>query len=247
VTEALPNFSLTGKVTTGLVSVITLLGLLIIGVVYQFTSGALRDQFDQRALAIATNLSDAAVAHVVRKNVLELAGLVRNYALLQGVEYAFIEDGKGEIIAHTLVTFPPELKETVSAQARLHPQSRALRFGGKIVYETSVPILGGQVGAAHLGIRGDFVEGEIRRTLFPMIVVIAVILLTGIVISAVLVGLMTRPIRRLGHVADTMSKGDLDTPVSVGIESHDEIGDLARSLERMRSSLKAAMSRFTDG
>jgi HAMP domain-containing protein len=247
VTEASQGFSLTGKVTTGLVCVITLLGLLIIGVVYQFTSGALRDQFDQRALAIATNLSDAAAAHVVRKNVLELAGLVRNYALLQGVEYAFIEDGKGEIIAHTLGTFPPELKEAVSAQARLHPQSRALRFGGKIVYETSVPILGGQVGAAHLGIRGDFVEGEIRHTLFPMMVIIAVILLAGIVISAVLVGLMTRPIRRLGHMADTMSKGDLDTPVSVGIESHDEIGDLARSLERMRSSLKAAMSRFTDG
>jgi HAMP domain-containing protein len=247
VTEAAQGFSLTGKVTTGLVSVMTLLGLLIIGVVYQFTSDALRDQFDQRALAIATNLSDAAAAHVVRKNVLELSGLLRNYALLQGVEYAFIEDGQGAVIAHTLGTFPPELKETVSAEARLHPQSRALRFGGKIVYETSVPILGGQVGAAHLGIRGDFVEGEIRRSLFPMIVIVAVILLAGIVISAVLVGVMTRPIRRLGHVADTMSKGDLDTPVSVGIESHDEIGDLARSLERMRSSLKAAMSRFSDG
>jgi HAMP domain-containing protein len=49
----------------------------------------------------------------------------------------------------------------------------------------------------------------------------------------------------LRHVADSMSRGDLDTPVSVGIESHDEIGDLARSLERMRSSLKAAMSRFS--
>ena len=246
-TEAAQGFSLTGKVTTGLVSVMTLLGLVIIGVIYQFTSDALRDQFDQRALAIATNLSDAAAAHVVRKNVLELSGLLRNYALLQGVEYAFIEDGQGAVIAHTLGTFPPELKETVSAEARLHPQSRALRFGGKIVYETSVPILGGQVGAAHLGIRGDFVEGEIRRTLFAMIVIVAVILLAGIVISAVLVGVMTRPIRRLGHVADTMSKGDLDTPVSVGIESHDEIGDLARSLERMRSSLKAAMSRFSDG
>lgn len=246
-TEAAQGFSLTGKVTTGLVSVMTLLGLVIIGVIYQFTSDALRDQFDQRALAIATNLSDAAAAHVVRKNVLELSGLLRNYALLQGVEYAFIEDGQGAVIAHTLGTFPPELKETVSAEARLHPQSRALRFGGKIVYETSVPILGGQVGAAHLGIRGDFVEGEIRRTLFAMIVIVAVILLAGIVISAVLVGVMTRPIRHLGHVADTMSKGDLDTPVSIGIESHDEIGDLARSLERMRSSLKAAMSRFSDG
>ena len=226
---------------------ITLLGLFIIGVVYQLTSGALRNQLDQRALAIATNLSDAASANVVRKNVLELYGLVRKYALLQGVEYAFIEDGKGEVIAHTLGTFPPELKEAVSPEGRLHMQRRALRLEGKMVYETSVPILGGQVGAAHLGMGGDFVEGEIRRAVLPIIEIVAGIVLGGILISSALVAVMTRPIRRLGHMADTMSKGNLDTPVSIGIESRDEIGDLARSLERLRSSLKAAMSRFSDG
>ena len=110
---------------------ITLLGLFIIGVVYQLTSSALRDQFDQRAFAIATNLSDAAAAHVVRKNVLELAGLVRKYALLQGVEYAFIEDGKGEIIAHTLGTFPPELKETVSTEGRLQHAKTSVETRGE--------------------------------------------------------------------------------------------------------------------
>jgi HAMP domain-containing protein len=245
VAQTSQGFSLTWKVTIGLVSMIILLGLLIIAVVYQLTSSALRDQFDQRAVVIATNLGDAAAANVVKKNILELSGLVRKYALLQGVEYAYIEDGKGEIIAHTLGTFPPELKRNVSTEGRLHPQERAVRVGGKLVYETSVPILGGQVGAAHLGMRADFVEGEIERTQIPMIGIIAVILLGGILISSVLVRMMTRPIRRLRHVADSMSKGDLDTPVSIGIESHDEIGDLARSLERMRSSLKAAMSRFS--
>ena len=75
----------------------------------------------------------------------------------------------------------------------------------------------------------------------------AVILLAGIVISSVLVAVMTRPIRHLRHMAASMSQGDLDTPVSISIESRDEIGDLARSLERMRSSLKAAMSRLSSG
>jgi HAMP domain-containing protein len=37
--------------------------------------------------------------------------------------------------------------------------------------------------------------------------------------------------------------GDLETPVRV--ESNDEIGDLAYSLERMRASLKAAMARLS--
>jgi HAMP domain-containing protein len=238
---------LTWKLTIGLAALITLLGLFIIGVVYQLTSGALRDQFDQRALAIATNLSDAASANVVRKSVLELYGLVRKYALLQGVEYAFIEDGKGEVIAHTLGTFPPELKETVSPEGRLHMQRRALRLEGKMVYETSVPILGGQVGAAHLGMRGDFIEGEIRRAVLPIIEIVAGVILGGILISSVLVAVMTRTIRRLAQVASDMSKGDLETPVTLGSASRDEIGDLARALERLRSSLKAAMSRLSDG
>jgi HAMP domain-containing protein len=42
-------------------------------------------------------------------------------------------------------------------------------------------------------------------------------------------------------MAGKMSMGDLETPVE--IESTDEIGELARSLERMRASLKAAMFR----
>lgn len=234
------GFGLTWKVTIGIVSMITLLGLLIVGVVYKLTGGALRERFDQQAFAIATNLSDAAAGHVVRKNVLELYGLVRKYALLQGVEYAFIEDGKGEVIAHTLGNFPSEL--TVSTDGLRQAQIRVLRFRGKIVYETGVPILGGQVGAAHLGIQGDFVDGEIRRALLPMIGIVIAIFLAAIVLSFLLAWVMTRPIRRLRHMADRMSKGDLDTPVGIAIESHDEIGDLARSLERMRSSLKAAMS-----
>jgi HAMP domain-containing protein len=42
--------------------------------------------------------------------------------------------------------------------------------------------------------------------------------------------------------ADKISLGQLDTPVSA--ERNDEIGDLARALERMRLSLEAAMERL---
>ena len=103
------------------------------------------------------------------------------------------------------------------------------------------------MGTAHLGIRGDFVEEEIRRAVVPIIEVVAGVVLGGILISSALVAVMTRPIRRLAQVADGMSKGDLETPVILGASSRGEIGELARSLERLRSSLKAAISRFSDG
>ena len=184
---------------------------------------------------------------VVSKNVLELSGLVRKYALLQGVEYAFIEDGKGEVIAHTLGTFPLELKETVSPEGRLHMQRRALRLEGKIVYETSVPILGGQVGTAHLGIRGDFVEGEIRRAVLPIIEIVAGVVLGGILISSALVRCDDSTHPTLSPSGRRYEQGRSRDTCHPWLASRGEIGELARSLERLRSSLKAAMSRFSDG
>ena len=239
------DLSLTSKLMIGVVSMIALSGLLIVGVVYQRARAALQDQFDRGTRYITTILGDAAAAYVVKKNVLELYGLVRKYALLEGVEYAFIADAKGVVIAHSLGTFPPEL-EAISAEEPRHAQNRLFRFRGHIVYDTSVPILGGQVGSAHLGIRRDFVEEEIQHAVLPVIGIVSVILIAIMFLLCLFVRVITRPIRRLSYRADRMSKGDLDTPIDVSVGSHDEIGDLARSLERMRSSLKAAMSHISD-
>jgi len=125
---------------------------------------------------------------------------------------------------------------------RRQAHRRELRLRGKAVYETRVPILGGQVGTAHIGIWGDGVDEQIRRALLPLLEIILILLVAGVAFSILLARGIIRPILRLTQVADKISMGDLETPVA--IETRDEIGDLARSLGRMRASLKAAMSRL---
>ncbi len=88
----------------------------------------------------------------------------------------------------------------------------------------------------------DVVETEIQRALAPIIGLIGLLLLVGVIISLLLSRQIVRPIIRLRSMADVMSKGNLDTPV--GIDSGDEIGELALSIERMRTSLRAAMVRL---
>jgi HAMP domain-containing protein len=51
------------------------------------------------------------------------------------------------------------------------------------------------------------------------------------------------PIIRLTKVTERIIEGDLDASGEYS-NSRDEIGDLARSLERMRASLRAAMLRL---
>lgn len=99
------------------------------------------------------------------------------------------------------------------------------------------------MGTVSIGIWADIVEDEIRRAIYPLIGLIGIALAASLIFSILVSQGITRRVLRLKDIADKVSMGDLETPVRV--ESNDEIGDLAYSLERMRSSLKAAMARLS--
>jgi len=237
--------SLKWKIGGTFAAMMLILGLGVVAVVYQLTKDALRDQLDQRVLVMANNLSDAAAGPMIGKNLLALDALVTKYTRLDGVAYAFIEDGKGEIVAHTLGTFPTELREGLPTAAHRQVYRRELSWGGKTVYETVAPVLEGQMGRVHVGFGADAVEKETLRVLMPLLGIIAIVPLIGALLSFLLAHWIVRPIVGLTKIADKVTMGDLETSVSGRcVKLRDEIGDLARSLERMRSSLKAAMMRL---
>ncbi len=235
--------SIRRKIIGTFLGTIMLVGLLMIFVVYFFVGRLLHEQIDQRALAIGTNLSDASSGFASTRNFLQLNALVTKYSLLQGVAYASIVDRTGKVLAHSLGSSATELPAYNPDRNVRESWRRKLIFQERPVYEIGVPILGGQAGTVRLGVWGDVVEQEIRGSLLPIIALIGCLLLAGIVISLILSRQIIRPILRLKSVADSMTKGDLETPIS--IESRDEIGELAHSLERMRTSLRAAMVRLS--
>ena len=226
------------KISATFSGLILVLGLLVIGIVYYFTSTALQKQVDLRSAAIATNLADAAAGLVSRKSTLELDALVAKYGRLDGVAYAFVQDPKGEILVSSMQPFPVELKDASGAAG----PSRTTRLRGKTVYETRSPLLDGQLGAVRVGLWAETVQDDVRSTLLPIIGLIVGCLVLGIALSIMLASKMIRPILDLKAIADDISRGRLDT--SVSIQSNDEVGELGRSLERMRASLKAAMIRL---
>jgi sensor histidine kinase regulating citrate/malate metabolism len=61
-------------------AVMLILGAFVVAAVYRLTENTLRDQLDKRAIAVATNFSDAAAGHI---NILALLALARKYTLLE--------------------------------------------------------------------------------------------------------------------------------------------------------------------
>jgi HAMP domain-containing protein len=230
-----------GGIYTG---VMLILAIFLLLAIYQLTKNIIRDQLDKRALAVAINLSDAAAGHIVGRNLLALHALTSKYTLLDGVAYGFIKDSRGEIIAHTLGTFPPELRQGFAPGGR-QVNRRELSWRGKPVYEIGVPVLEGQAGSAYVGFWADAAHNEIQSALLHFVGIVAIVPLVGALLSFLVAHWIVQPIVGLTEIADKVTRGDLDASVSGDcVEARDEIGDLARSLERMRSSLKAAMLRL---
>jgi two-component system cell cycle sensor histidine kinase/response regulator CckA len=236
------GFGLKWKIGTALSALLLALGLFVIGIVYYLTGSALQRQAELRASAIATNLSDAAAGFVSRHSSLELDVLIAKYGRLDGLAYAYIQDSKGNVVATSIQPFPAELKEAQTTDRR-SAGSRVTRLRGRPIYDTRAPLLEGQLGTVHVGLWADTIQQGVRDTILPIVGLIAVCLVVGIGISFMIASKAVRPILDLKANADEISRGHLDTPVSV--RSNDEVGELARSLERMRASLKAAMVRLS--
>lgn len=178
--------------------VITLVfGLLFVAIVNQLMGRALRTQMDERAVVIATNLSDAAAGYLASKDVLPLKTTVTKYARLNRVAYAFIKDREGRVVAHSLATFSPELQEELTSDQRRQVGRRELTLQGKPVYETREPILEGQFGTAHIGIWADAVEREIAQVLFMFLWPFTLALLTAVIIAVLLARPLIRALHRL--------------------------------------------------
>lgn len=89
-------------------------------------------------------------------------------------------------------------------------------------------------------------EGNLQglhRYLGLLVAVVAVLAAAASAATGLLVARgIARPVLDLSRAADRISLGDLDAKITV--RSRDEIGTLAESIERMRTSLKAAIERM---
>ena len=79
-----------------------------------------------------------------------------------------------------------------------------------------------------------------RFLLFLFIVVVELALL--LVVIYIYSSSVVRPIRQLSEVADRISMGDLDAAIDV--KGKGEVASLAKSIERMRASVKTAIERL---
>jgi PAS domain S-box-containing protein len=109
--------------------------------------------------------------------------------------------------------------------------SRALNTERGIVQEFVVPLLKYGAGTVHLGMSQATVDRDINEIMAMIIGAIAALLLSGGVAAVLFGSSLTKPLHLLEVAAEALERGDMQARVPVG--SHDEIGQLAGTFNRM--------------
>ena len=234
---------LSGRLILTFTGVVTLFGIITAALVYHTLTQSLTGHAIQRARIIALNVSDSAPAYLMKQDADTLRELLRKQVSNPPMAYVLVERRSGEIFAHSFAALPDEVQNQSAASGAAIAAQRTLRVGQGMVYEVSVPILDGQRGAVRVGIWQDDVDTAISETIAPLIKWLVLIVIGGALTALFLAWNISRPIVRLVQLARRISRGELDAP-SLGMEDKTEFGELSRALERMRSSVKAAVIRL---
>jgi two-component system NtrC family sensor kinase len=203
-----------GKIYAGIISIVLLSGLLMAFSVRTVVSAALSRECKRRGISLAVNLAARSEEAILAVDFLRMKNLIDEVVNLgPDISYAFIQDQKGQTLAHTFKGgFPIEL-EAAHRIGDAKPHSlRLLDSGQELIYDIAAPVFVGnhRLGTVRLGLSKTRI-GETTRNLMLMI-----FLLTGIsILIAGLVGAgfadrVIRTIKGLRQASEEALKGNLD-------------------------------------
>ena len=161
--------------------------------------------------------------------------------------YAFLLDSTGKVIAHQQKDYVGALKDLSQHPVFLGTSAVDSK---RVSYrnEQGRPVLGYAHKSKHgwtLVVQQDAEEAyaPIAEANRNALVLLAFTLVFVALVSFFLAQRLTRPIRSLTRTADDLSRGNLKAAIP-GVNRADEIGALARAVDRMGASIKVAMTRL---
>jgi signal transduction histidine kinase len=174
---------------------------------------------------------------------------------LPEIEYAWLFDKHGRLIASLSPTAPPETGDAAAIARRTEKAADSLGSKGGLLLEGDAAIAhlvlvrhpithrGGNVGSVLLAVDMRPVALQARQNRLLVVTAALAALLASFIVSRALFETVARRLHRVALGAQQLSLGALD--VRIADSSADEIGQLARSFNTMATSIQSAHERLS--
>ena len=219
----------------------------------------LTGEYSSRGSAIAKGIADSSAELLESDSPEIFQSMVDESADLRGVAYIFVRNAQGTIVAHTFEdSIPKQFLDLAanSTQASLEKReanadgmrrfTHSPNFEGEngeanvryrkgksfgYAIDISVPILEGSGGFVHVGMDQTRLIAQIRSAIALQLVVIFLLFGLSVIATYIMVDRISRPLHQLIDYAKRLASRDFSTPI--GIDSNDEIGLLASTMQTM--------------
>ncbi len=158
--------------------------------------------------------------------------------------YVFLLDKSDNVVVHSFPgVFPKALAGANVSPGGQPPAVRILNTERGVVYDFSTPVLGGQLGAARIGLSTRTYQKTIAAVRNKIITTTVVMLHVGIIGLILIAFSITKSLKVLTQAAERITEGDLSHEIKTGAE--DEIGKLSSAFKTMVEKLKRQIEELT--
>jgi len=203
-------------------------------------------EMEENQKNIINGLAQVGKESIITNDEILLINYVNLVKKTRGVVYAMVSSPQGKILAHTDVSFLGTIaNDAIAIKARLSNELVNQSYVSKEkenILDMALPIFINQnkMGIARIGFSEDtlhnIVEETLRKTRRRIFGVAVVMLIIGFIGAIIIAQMMTKPIKQMAKGAELIGQGKLDTTIAV--KSKDELGSLARDLNKMSRQLK---------
>lgn len=224
----------------------------LFGTVAAITSGVaayilherMTDEYRSKGRTIAMSIAKASQEVLLSGNAAIVQASIDSYLGIEGVAYVYVVNSREEIIAHTFVPSLP-------AQLHLHQYHKyestvrdIFVDGIGAVIDVEMPVLVGFAGHVHVGMDRGLLDSYFWKAFWNMQFLLLGIFMFCVMILYVVVRRISQPLTELADYAARLARHDFTGEIA--IDSRDEIGLLARTMQAMSHELSALFNEMNE-
>lgn len=188
---------------------------------------SLTNELEARGFAIAHSVAERGGSYILDNKIPQLLTLIFDEAKLRQrknlVSYVFIENQRGEILAHTLTRRLPNTLRVNSIPKGETNSIKLVDLDGQDIYDLAASIHEGlyPIGTVHVGLNKSHIDALVGKLRVAFLGFISAVVLITIALSSWLSKYITKPVSDLTRLSDEISRGNFDIPLQFGDEDWD--------------------------
>lgn len=204
-------------------------------IVWDSFDDVVSQQLQKRGVDIATHVAMAGGNYILMEDIYNLYELAdQTAASSEDVRYILIIDSNKRLLAHTFHGGIP--KGLLDDMLDFTEQEISVFNSNEgVIHDIVVPIENGSVGYVRVGMSEEYTRNSINQHIRDVLLTVIIICALAVFLSSRISTLITKPIRNLAEVAESITRGNLE--IRANIRDRGEVGKLATAFNEMAASL----------